>query len=58
MAHGQRAALLSNNRREYVSKRPYAWCGVGSDIKRMTCRKERRSIYKRDLERRIADAQT
>ncbi len=55
MAHGQNARSNGHNR-EYWSRRPYSMTATGSGIKRMTCRKERRSIHRAEVRAAVSES--
>lgn len=57
MAHGLRASRSQRCSREYWSRRPYGGWSIGSEIKRMTCRKERRVIHKQQLVEGLNDVE-
>lgn len=54
MAHGQRAAQHSNNRREYWGRRPYSMVTRGKISKIITHRKER-SIERTEIHRILSN---
>ena len=55
MAHGINAVKNGHYGKEYWGRRPYSGWSRGGDTKTMTCRKERRSLHKRDLLLRTYD---
>lgn len=55
MAHGLRASRNQRTSREYWSRRPYSGWSLSSETKRLTCRQERRVIFKQQIIEGLAD---